>query len=110
MEDVVAPVFVGTGLTLAEGVNVARDGTLYYVDVYGGGIGRMPPGRELREWVKTGTHPPDGTIVTGLPAGGLSPTNVTFWQESLYLTEGNSGSIYRLDIGVPEQPPFARPW
>jgi gluconolactonase len=53
---------------------------------------------------------PDGAIVTSLPAGGISPTNVAFWQESLYVTEGNSGSIYRLDIGVREQPPFARPW
>jgi gluconolactonase len=53
---------------------------------------------------------PDGSIVTSLPAGGLSPTNVAFWQDSLYVTQGTSGSIYRLDIGVPEQPPFARPW
>ena len=53
---------------------------------------------------------PDGAIVTSLPAGGISPTNVAFWQESLYVTEGNSGAIYRLDIGVREQPPFMRPW
>jgi sugar lactone lactonase YvrE len=53
---------------------------------------------------------PDGAIVTSLPAGGISPTNVAFWQESLYVAEGNSGSIYRLDIGVREQPPFMRPW
>jgi sugar lactone lactonase YvrE len=103
-------VFIGTGLTFAEGINFDRDGTLYCVDVFGGGIWRMPPGGELREWVNTGTHTPDGTIVTSLPAGGIGPTNVAFWQESLYVTEGNSGSIYHLDIGVPEQPPFARPW
>jgi gluconolactonase len=282
VEGVVAPVFIGTGLTFAEGINFDRDGTLYCVDVFGGGIWRMPPGGELREWVNTGGGPngsrfgpggdlfiadcgrkailrlsmatagetvyadhcdgrpfrgpndlcfgpdgtlyvtdpagsslaerigavyavapngsvariatglafpnglmvtpdgatlvvgetftgvlhryrldaarryeelaplatlrpagegdeeagpdgmafgadgnlyvahygsgyvqvvaPDGTIVTSLPAGGIGPTNVAFWQESLYVTEGNSGSIYRLDIGVPEQPPFARPW
>ena len=53
---------------------------------------------------------PDGAIVTSLPAGGINPTSVAFWQDSLYVTEGNSGSIYRLDIGVREQPPFTRPW
>lgn len=285
MEDVVAPVLVGTGLTLAEGINFDRDGTLYCVDVYGGGIWRRPPGGKLREWVHTGGGPngsrfgpsgdlfiadcgrkavlrfstatvqesvyadhcdgrplrgpndlcfgpdgtlyftdpagsslaerigavyavapdgsvariatglafpnglmvtpdgatlvvgetftgvlhrysldparryeelaplatlrpagegnvptnaagpdgmafgadgnlyvahfgsgyvqvvaPDGAIVTSLPAGGINPTNVAFWQDSLYVTEGNSGSIYRLDIGVREQPPFTRPW
>src|SRR5437763_11553946 len=57
MEDVVAPVLVGTGLTLAEGINFDRDGTLYCVDVYGGGIWRRPPGGKLREWVHTGGGP-----------------------------------------------------
>ena len=285
MEGVVAPVLIGTGLTFAEGINFDRDGTLYCVDVYGGGIWRRPPGGALREWVNTGGGPngsrfgpggdlfiadcvhkavlrfsaaravetvyaahcdgrpfrgpndlcfgpdgtlyftdpagstlaerigavyavtpdgrvariatglafpnglmvtpdgatlvvaetytgvlhrysldsvrryqeleplatlrpaaegdspteaagpdgmvfgadgnlyvahygsgyvqvvaPDGAIVTSLPAGGINPTNVAFWQDSLYVTQGTSGSIYRLDIGVPEQPPFARPW
>lgn len=53
---------------------------------------------------------PSGEIVTSLPAGGRGPTNVAFWQDSLYVTEGDSGSIYRLDIGVREQPTFMRPW
>ena len=57
MEGVVAPVFIGTGLTFAEGINFDRDGTLYCVDVFGGGIWRMPPGGELREWVNTGGGP-----------------------------------------------------
>jgi gluconolactonase len=278
-------VFIGTGLAFAEGINFDRDGTLYCVDVYGGGIWRMPPGGELREWVNTGggpngsrfgpggdlfiadcvrkailrfstatagetvyadhcdgqpchgpndlcfgpdgtlyftdpagsslaerigavyavapdgsvariatglafpnglmvtpdgatlvvaetftgvlhrysldpvrryreleplamLHPaaegdsptsaagpdgmafgadgnlyvahygsgyvqvvaPDGAIVTSLPAGGPHPTNVAFWQDSLFVTQGTSGSLYRLDIGVREQPPFMRPW
>ena len=53
---------------------------------------------------------PDGAIVASLPAGGPTPTNVAFWGNSLYVTEGASGSIYRLDIGVREQKPFMRPW
>lgn len=53
---------------------------------------------------------PAGTIVTTLPAGGATPTNVAFWQDSLYVTDGMSGSVYRLAIGVREQRPFARPW
>jgi len=52
-----APVRIGTGLVFAEGVNVDRDGTLYCVDVEGGGIWRMPPGGDLREWVRTGGGP-----------------------------------------------------
>src|SRR5436190_12351613 len=51
VESVVAPVFAGKGLTFAEGINFDRDGTLYCVDVTGGGIWRMPPGGELQEWV-----------------------------------------------------------
>jgi len=53
---------------------------------------------------------PDGAIAASLPVGGPSPTNVAFWQDSLYVTEGMSGSIYRLDIGMGEHPPFMRPW
>lgn len=53
---------------------------------------------------------PDGTLVRSLVAGGPTPTNVAFWQDSLYVAEGTSGSVYRLDIGVREHPPFMRPW
>jgi gluconolactonase len=53
---------------------------------------------------------PNGELVASLPAGGRGPTNVAFWQDSLYVTEGDSGSIYRLDVGVREQPTFMRPW
>jgi len=48
---------VGQGLAFAQGVNFDRDGTLYCVDVLGGGVWRMPPGGELREWVHTGGGP-----------------------------------------------------
>ncbi len=53
---------------------------------------------------------PDGAVVASIPAGGPTPTNVAFWEDSLYVTEGLSGSVYRLDIGVREQRPFMRPW
>ena len=78
-----------------DGMAFGADGNLY-VAHYGSGYVQVVA--------------PDGAIVTSLPAGGVSPTNVAFWQDSLYVTEGNSGSIYRLDIGVREQPPFGRPW
>jgi len=71
------------------------DGNLY-VAHYGGGHVRVIG--------------PSGQILTSLPAGGPTPTNVAFWHDSLYVTEGQSGSIYRLDIGVKEQVPFMRPW
>ncbi len=53
---------------------------------------------------------PHGSIISSLPSGGPTPTNVGFWQDSLYVTEGRGGAIYRLDIGVREQRPFMRPW
>ena len=53
---------------------------------------------------------PDGVIVASHPAGGPTPTNLAFWRDDLYITEGRSGSIYRLEIGVEEHPPFMRPW
>jgi len=57
MKTVAAPVLIGRGLVFSEGVNFDRDGTLYCVDVQGGGVWRMPPGGELREWVHTGGGP-----------------------------------------------------
>lgn len=53
---------------------------------------------------------PSGKTVDRLASGGCSPTNVAFWGQSLYVTEGLGGEIYRLDIGVGEQRPFGRPW
>jgi gluconolactonase len=53
---------------------------------------------------------PDGALVASLDAGGPTPTNVAFWGDSLYVTEGTGGSVYRLDIGVGEHAPFMRSW
>jgi len=53
---------------------------------------------------------PNGEVLRALPSGGPTPTNVAFYERSLYITEGKGGSIYRLDIGVGELRPFVRPW
>ncbi len=78
-----------------DGMAYGADGNLY-VAHFGAGVVRVVA--------------PDGTIAASLPAGGRTPTNVAFWQDSLYVAEGETGSIYRLDIGVREQPVFMRPW
>lgn len=78
-----------------DGMAFGADGNLYAAH-YGAGVVQVVA--------------PDGTLRAALPAGGRTPTNVAFWQDSLYVTEGGSGSVYRLDIGVREQPLFSRPW
>jgi len=78
-----------------DGMAFGADGLLYVAD-YGLGFVHVVA--------------PDGAVVAGMPGGGPTPTNVAFWQDSLYVTEGTSGSIYRFDIGTSEQPPFMRPW
>jgi gluconolactonase len=78
-----------------DGMAFGADGNLY-VAHYAGGCVRVIA--------------PDGTLLASLPSGGPTPTNVAFWDESLYVTEGKGGAIYRLNIGVREQRPFMRPW
>lgn len=46
---------------------------------------------------------PEGRVIAELPAGGSNPTNVSFWGESLFVTEVEKGQVVRLDIGVPGQ-------
>jgi gluconolactonase len=46
---------------------------------------------------------PAGTIVAELTVGGMQPTNVAFWESSLYVTEFEKGQVVRLDIGVKGQ-------
>lgn len=43
---------------------------------------------------------PDGRIRARLPAGGALPTNLAFWEDSLYVTEDESAAVHRLDIGI----------
>lgn len=49
---------------------------------------------------------PNGKILAQLPAGGALPSNLAFWEESLYVTEDETASVYRLDIGVRGLPLF----
>jgi len=49
---------------------------------------------------------PLGGILAELPAGGSLPSNVAFWGTSLYVTEDETASVYRLDLGVSGLPLF----
>jgi gluconolactonase len=49
---------------------------------------------------------PAGQIIARLPAGGTLPTNLAFWDRSLYVTEDESQAVHRLDIGVGGQTLF----
>lgn len=78
-----------------DGMAFGADGNLY-VAHFGSGVVRVIAA--------------DGSIVRSLPVNAPTPTNVAFWQDSLYVTEGRGGAIYRLDLGIREQRPFMRPW
>ena len=49
---------------------------------------------------------PAGEVIAELPVPGKNPTNVDFWEDSLYVTETETGAVYRLEIGVEGQPLF----
>jgi sugar lactone lactonase YvrE len=95
MKRVADPVLIRRGLRFAEGINFDRTGTLYCVDLEGGGVWRMPCRHALQGWVQTG----------GKPNGSRFGPDGDFC-----VTEGTSGSIYRFDVGTREQRPFMRPW
>ncbi len=78
-----------------DGMAFGADGLLYVADYLRGFVHVIDP---------------RGERVARLEGIGPTPTNVAFWEDSLYVTEGKSGSIYRLDIGTREQRPFGRPW
>ena len=46
---------------------------------------------------------PEGALVAELPTAGAQPTNVAFWNSSLYVTEVEKGRVVRLDINVDGQ-------
>lgn len=49
---------------------------------------------------------PDGSIARRLDAGGSLPSNLAFWEDALYVTEDETGAVYRLAIGVAGLPLF----
>lgn len=85
----------GDGDAGPDGMAFGADGNLYVAHYNGGAVRVIAP---------------DGREVRSLASGARTPTNVAFWQDSLYVTDGQSGAVYRLDIGVRERPPFMRPW
>jgi hypothetical protein len=42
-------------------------------------------------------------VIAELPTIGMNPTNVAFWDTSLYVTEVQKSQVVRLDIGVKGQ-------
>jgi len=41
-----------------------------------------------------------GSILAKLPAGGTLPSNLAFHEDALYVTEDETGGVYRLELGV----------
>ena len=74
-----------------DGMAFGRDGNLY-VAHYGKGV--------------VAVVNPAGEVIAELPAGGMNPTNVAFWESNLYVTEVEQGQVVRLDVGVEGQALF----
>jgi gluconolactonase len=68
-----------------DGMALAEDGSLYAAH-FGKGV--------------VAVINPQGEVIDELPAGGARPTNLAFWESSLYVTEVEHGQVVRLDIGV----------
>jgi gluconolactonase len=46
---------------------------------------------------------PQGELMAEIPTNGMKPTNVAFWNTSLYVTEVEHSQVIRLDVGVKGQ-------
>jgi len=46
---------------------------------------------------------PQGEVIGELATGGKKPTNVAFWETTLYVTEVERGQVVRLDLGIEGQ-------
>jgi len=44
---------------------------------------------------------PDGTLLGELPTIGLKPSNLAFWEDTIYVTEVEQGQVVRIKVGVP---------
>ena len=71
-----------------DGMALGQDGNLY-VAHYGKGV--------------VAVVDPEGQVIAELPTNGKNPTNVAFWDGSLYVTEVEHGQVVRLDVGVSGQ-------
>jgi len=71
-----------------DGMAFGRDGNLY-VAHYGKGVVAVVSAA--------------GEVIAELPAGGMNPTNVAFWESNLYVTEVENGQVVRLEVGVEGQ-------
>ncbi len=66
-----------------DGIRFGPDGLLY-VAHFGAGVVRV-----LTQ---------EGELVSTIPSGGPTPTNLAFWGEDLYVTDGTAGSIFRIHM------------
>ena len=71
-----------------DGMAFGKDGNLYAAH-YGKGV--------------VAVINPQGQIVREIKVGGDNPTNLAFWQGSLYVTEVSKGQVVKLDVGVEGQ-------
>jgi gluconolactonase len=74
-----------------DGMAFGADGNLYVTNHGGGTIDVVDP---------------KGRVTTRLAAGGTGPTNCAFWGIALYVTEDETASVWRLDLGVAGLPLF----
>ncbi|MGE5603247.1 MAG: SMP-30/gluconolactonase/LRE family protein, partial [Nitrososphaerales archaeon] len=71
-----------------DGIALDQDGNLYAARYGKGGVAVIDPA---------------GQVIAELPTYGQHPTNLAFWDGSLYVTEVEHGQVVRLDIGVAGQ-------
>jgi len=111
-----------TGANRVSRFHIAEDGSLDQREVFVqfeqgvGAEGRGPDGMAMGEdgnlyVAHRGTGAvivvdAAGGIVTRIPSGGALPTNLAFSETSLYVTEDETGAVYRLDLGVRGLPLF----
>lgn len=74
-----------------DGMDFGADGNLYVAHYGKGAVAVIAP---------------SGEVSAELPVPGKNPTNAAFWEDALYVTETETGAVYRLDIGVEGQPLF----
>jgi gluconolactonase len=74
-----------------DGMAFGIDGNLYVTNHGGGTIDVIDP---------------SGEVIRRIFAGGARPTNCAFWETSLYVTEDETASVWKLGLGVAGLPLF----